>query len=89
MKVLILLVAGLTWTFGFYGWYIPDYIEENSSKQEEVIEMVGMVPIKQVEISGWSGIATWKVITHDSLGSPIEKLVDVRLYRGNWILQPH
>lgn len=86
---ILMLVLGFSFILGFYGFYLPNYIEGESSKQEEVIEISGMKPIEQTEVSGWESKATWKVIKTDSTGKPVEKLVDLFLDRGNWIIQPH
>lgn len=87
--VIFMTIISIGWFFGFYGWYLPNYIEENADEQSDVIEMSGLTPIEQTEVSGWSGSATWKVTKLDSLGNPVEKLIDVRLRDGNWIVQPH
>lgn len=87
--VIFMTIISIGWLFGFYGWYLPNYIEENADAQRDVIEMSGLTPVEQTEVSGWSATATWKVTKLDSLGNPVEKLVDVRLNKGNWLVQPH
>jgi len=42
---ILMLVLGFSFILGFYGFYLPNYIEGESSKQEEVIEISGMKPI--------------------------------------------
>jgi hypothetical protein len=87
--VIFMSIISIGWIFGFYGWYLPNYIEENADAQRDVIEMSGYKPIEQVEVSGWTNTAVWKVSKTDSLGNPKEKLIDVRLRKGDWIVQPH
>lgn len=86
---IIMAIIGFGCIFGFYGWYIPSYLEEHQSEQKEVIEMSGMTPVEQTGVSGWSGTTTWTVTKPDSLGNPVEKTVDVRFIEGAWSVQPH
>lgn len=81
----IILIA---FVFGFYGWYMPNYIIEHKTQMEEVLEMNGFKPIEMLEVSGFYATATWKVAKPDSIGNMVEKTVEVQLDKGHWFVNP-
>lgn len=86
-KIIVLLMLGL-FMIGLYEFHRPSYLIHSSSEQKEMIEMSGYYPIKQTDISGWNGTATWEVSKIDSLGNKIIKYVDVKKVDKVWTVQP-
>lgn len=85
-----LFILGITFVSLFYGVYLPGYLEDTIPEQKEKIELAsGLKAIEQVEVNGFTHSATWKVEFIDSLGNTSEKLINVTLDRGNWIIQPY
>lgn len=84
---IIMSLVAITWVFGFYGWYLPKHITDDKEKIEEYLDLNGLTPIEMVDVSGLSATSTWLVTKPDSLGNPVEKLVNVRLHKGRYILQ--
>ena len=84
-----MFVVSIVWLFGFYGWFIPRHLRANESVMREHLQLNGLTPIKMVDVNGWSSTATWRVIQKDSKGKLVTKTIDVRVHRGNYIIQVH
>ena len=87
--IIVMTVLSVGWFLGFYGWYIPKHLNDSKPEMEEYLELNGLTPVEMIDVSGWSGTATWEVTKPDSLGNPVKKIVDIRLVKGNYTLQPH
>lgn len=84
-----MFILSISWIIGFYGWYVPKHITDDKAKIEEYLILNGLEPIEMIDVSGILSTSTWKVKKSDSLGNKHVKVIDVRLYRGYYILQPH
>lgn len=82
-------IISVVWLVGFYGWFLPNKIESDESSMREQLELVGLKPIEMIDVSGWSGTATWTISKLDSLGNPVEKKIDMRLVKGSYIVEPN
>lgn len=86
---LIMLTISIVWIVGFYGWVVPKILINNKPKIEEHLRLYGFTPIEMIDVNGWYSTTTWKVTKPDSLGNPVEKIVDVELRKSIYVLKPN
>ena len=78
---IILLIMGIVFLFGFYGWFIPNKIKEDSPKIIDMLDDKYNNP-KLIDISGIKQTAYFNIKTKNNKDST----VSVYLNKGSYII---
>lgn len=80
-KFLIMLSVATIWIVGFYGFYMPKFLEKNKPEIEEFLNLHDLKPIKLIDTNGWKSTTKWEVEKSDSVFT-----VTVQMRKGNYVL---
>ena len=88
-KILIVMfLVSVVWLVGFYGYIIPNKIQNDEPIMREQLELVNLTPVEMTDVNGWSATATWKIIKKDRAGKLVAKTIKMRLVRGSYTITP-